>query len=188
MNMRVLIRVTCISLALALTGAVAADALTLGQTLDRGFLNEERDIVPLIEAMPADKFNFAPTAGEFKGVRTFAQQAKHMATVIYLMSSSILEQKAPVDTGKSDAGPESLQTKQQIVVYVKGAFSFGHRALLSLTEKNQMDMVASAIGNGKQARIASAVFMMYHSYDHYGQMVEYLRMNGLIPPSTQQGR
>jgi uncharacterized damage-inducible protein DinB len=182
--------VTCLALGLVLSGAIAAaaDTPTLAQTLDGRFLGEERDIVPLIEAMPADKFNFAPTMGEFRGVRTFGQQARHMATTIYLMASSILEQKPPVDTGATEDGPASLQTKEQIVEYVKGAFAFGHRALLSLTEKNQMEMAASPLGGGKQVRIASAVFMMYHSYDHYGQMVEYLRMNGLIPPSTQSGR
>ena len=182
--------VTCLSLGLILvcTVAVAAGAPTLAQTLDGRFLNEERDIVPLIEAMPADKFDFAPTAGEFRGVRTFGQQARHMATTIYLMSSSILEQNPPVDTGTTEEGPAARQTKDQIIEYVKGAFRFGHRALLSLTEKNQMDMTASPLGGAKQARIGSAVFMMYHSYDHYGQMVEYLRMNGLIPPSTQSGR
>jgi len=41
-------------------------------------------------------------------------------------------------------------------------------------------------GGAKQARIGTAVFMMYHSFDHYGQMVEYVRMNGIIPPASQQ--
>jgi uncharacterized damage-inducible protein DinB len=184
-----MIRIACTSLGLVLSCALfAADSLNLGQTLDGRFLNEERDIVPLAEAMPAGKFNFAPTLGEFKGVRTFAQQAKHMATVIYLMSSAILNQKPPLDTSNIDTGPDSVQTKEEIMEYLKGAFALGHKALLSLTEKNQMDMIPSALGGGKQARIAAAVFIMYHSYDHYGQMVEYVRMNGIVPPATQQGR
>jgi len=113
----------------------AADKPSLGQVLDGRFAGEEHDIVSLIEAMPANKFNFAPTMGEFKGVRTFARQATHMATAIYMMSSAILEQKPPVDIGTGEDGPTSLQTKEQILNYVKGAFAFGHKALLSITEK-----------------------------------------------------
>jgi uncharacterized damage-inducible protein DinB len=184
-----MIRISCTSLGLALSCAMfAADSPNLGQTLDGRFRNAERDIVQLAEAMPGRKFDFAPTMGEFKGVRTFAQQARHMATVIYLMSSAILDQRPPIDTSNIDVGPDSVQTKEQIMAYLKGAFALGHKALLSLTEKNQMDMITSPLGGGEQARIAAAVFIMYHSYNHYGQMVEYVRMNGIIPPATQQGR
>jgi len=178
----------CLTAGLSCGVALAADAPTLGQTLDGRWSNEERDIVPLIEAMPAAKFDFAPTNGEFKGVRTFAQQAKHMSTVVYLVSAGILGQKPPVDTGKADAGPDSVRTKEQVVEYVKGAFALAHKALLSLTEKNEMDMIPSPLGSGKQARISAAVFILYHSYNHYGQMVVYARMNGIVPPATQQGR
>ena len=106
---------------------------TVGQVLDGQFRNADREITSLVEAMPADKMNFAPTNGEFKGVRTFAQQAKHMATFIYIASSSISGEKAPVDLGKGEDGPDSVQTKDQIVSYVKGAFTFGHKALASVT-------------------------------------------------------
>ena len=164
----------------------AADAPTVGQTLDAQFRNADREIVGLFEAMHADKINFAPTSGEFKGVRTFAQQAKHMATYIYMLSSSVLEQKPPVDIGKGDAGPDSVQTKEQITEYLKGAFAFGHKALNSITEKNQMDQVAGPFPGSKMARIAAGVFMMYHNFDHYGQMVVYARMNGVVPPASQR--
>ena len=132
--------------------------------------------------MPADKMNFAPTAGEFKGVRTFAQQEKHLATYVYMASSAVLEQKPPVDIG-GDNGPDSVKTKEQIVDYVKGAFAYGHKALLSVTEKNQMEPVK--FEGRSMPRIGAAVFMMYHNFDHYGQMVEYLRMNGIIPPASR---
>jgi hypothetical protein len=165
--------------------ALAADAPTVGQTLDAQFRNAEREIVGLFEAMPADKINFAPTNGKFDGVRTFAQQAKHLATYIYMLSSSVLEQKPPIDIGKGDAGPDSVQTKEQITEYLKGAFAFGHKALNSITEKNQMDQVAGPFPGSKMARIAAGVFMMYHNFDHYGQMVVYARMNGVVPPASQ---
>ena len=171
--------------------AFAAGAPTVGETLDGQFRNAEREIVGLVEAMPADKINFAPSNGvingsEFTGVRTFAQQAKHLATYIYMLSSAVLEQKPPIDIGKGDAGPESVQTKEQIVAYMKGAFAFGHKALQSITEKNEMDQVPGPFPGSKMARIAAGVFMMYHNFDHYGQMVVYARMNGVIPPASQR--
>jgi uncharacterized damage-inducible protein DinB len=68
---------------------------------------------------------------------------------------------------------------------MKGAFAFGHKALESITEKNEMELVPASGPGRKMPRIAAATFMMYHNFDHYGQMVVYLRMNGLVPPASQ---
>ncbi len=179
-----------VALTLTSVAAFAADAPTVGQTFDGQFRNAEREIVGLVEAMPADKINFAPTnalikGSEFTGVRTFGQQAKHLATYVYMLSSTILDEKPPVDIGKDDSGPDSVKTKEQIVEYMKGAFAFGHKALQSITEKNQMDMVPANGPGRKMARVAAASFMMYHNFDHYGQMVVYARMNGVVPPASQ---
>ena len=57
------------------------------KVFDRQLTSTEKEVVSLVEAMPADKFSFAPTNGEFKGVRTFAQEAKHIAFVIDSVSS-----------------------------------------------------------------------------------------------------
>jgi hypothetical protein len=173
--------------------ALAADTPTVGQTLDSQFRQAEREIVGLVEAMPADKMDFAPTnsqipGSEFTGVRTFGQQAKHLATYIYMLSSAVLEQKPPIEIGTGDAGPDSVRTKEQIVDYMKGAFAFGHKALQSITEKNEMDQVPGPFPGSKMARIAAGVFMMYHNFDHYGQMVVYARMNGVIPPASRPRR
>jgi hypothetical protein len=188
-----MIRTMCFSLGLTLLWgpAFAADTPTLGQTLDGQFRNADREIIPLAEAMPADKYNFAPTNGEFKGVRTFGLQVRHLATYIYLLSSTILEQQPPLDIGgpaNDFNGPDSLKSKEQIVEYLKGAVAYGHKALQSINEKNYMDQVGRPTGGPKMARIAAATFMMYHDMDHYGQMVEYIRMNGMIPPASQPRR
>jgi uncharacterized damage-inducible protein DinB len=185
-----MIRTMLSSLGILLCSALAfaAEPPTLGQVLDGQFRNADREIVPLAEAMPAEKYNFAPTNGEFKGVRTFAQQVKHLATYIYLQSSAILEQQPPVDIGPATNdfnGPDALRTKEQIVDYLKGAVAYGHKALASITDKNYMEQVGRPSGGPKMARIAAATFMMYHDMDHYGQMVEYVRMNGIVPPASR---
>ena len=175
---------TLLVVGLFLGSAFGAEPQTVGQVLDRQFNIADREITSLVEAMPADKFNFAPSSaeikgGEFTGVRTFAQQAKHLAANIYDFSAAVLGEKPPVDTGKSD-GPDSVQTKDQVVACLKGAFAYGHKALLSLTQKNEMDPLRGG------PRIGDAVWMMWHSFDHYGQMVEYLRMNGILPPASRR--
>jgi formylglycine-generating enzyme required for sulfatase activity len=116
---------------------------------------------------------------------------RHLATYIYLLSSTILEQQPPVEIGgpaNDFNGPESLKSKDQIVDYLKQAVAYGHKALQSINEKNYMDQVGRPTGGPKMARIAAATFMMYHDMDHYGQMVEYLRMNGMVPPASQPRR
>lgn len=146
----------------------------------------ENELVPLAEAMPADKYNFAPAHGEFKGVRTFGQQVSHVAAVIYMVSAAALEQPNPSETGKGENGPESLQTKDDIVKYLKDAFAYGHKAMGTLTEQNLMQMVKSAFGDSKAPRVAMAEVAVWHSFDHYGQMVVYARMNGIVPPASRR--
>ncbi|PYX34201.1 MAG: hypothetical protein DMG80_03115, partial [Acidobacteria bacterium] len=83
---------------------------TIASVLDGTVKQIEGELVPAVEAMPEDKFGFAPTSGEFKGVRTFAAQAKHVAAVNYIIGSSILGEKIPVDTG-GENGPDVVKSK-----------------------------------------------------------------------------
>jgi len=56
---------------------------------------------------------------------------------------------------------------------------------LSLTDKNQLDMIEGPFGNNKSARGGLAMVAIWHPFDHYGQMVIYARMNGVIPPASR---
>ncbi|HWB83929.1 MAG TPA: DinB family protein [Bryobacteraceae bacterium] len=164
--------------------AYAAGAPTVASIYNGQIRGIESDIVPLAEAMPADKYNFAPTQGEFTGVRTFAQQAKHVAAVVYAMSAAALNEKPPVNI-ESEDGPASMQSKEQIVQFLKGAFAYAHKAANSLTAENQLDQV-KAIGEGTMARGQAVGMVAWHSFDHYGQMVVYARMNGIVPPASRR--
>jgi hypothetical protein len=159
-----------------------AKADGISQVFDSQITILEHEHLPLAEAMPADKYEFAPTNGAFKGVRTFAQQVRHMATLIYMASSAVLGEKAPVDIGKDDDGPAAVKTKAQLVEYLRGAIAFAHKAALSVNTKNELDDVT--FGDGKMKRVAAISMIAWHSFDHYGQMVEYVRMNGIIPPAS----
>ncbi len=157
-----------------------------GEIFDRQFKSLESELVPLAEAMPAEKYSFAPTHGEFSGVRTFGQQVSHTAAVLYAVCSSILGEKNPTEMGPKENGPASLQDKAQIVEYLKGAVAYGHKAMATLTSQNLTGLVASPFGSGKASRLSIASIALWHSFDHYGQMVVYLRMNGIVPPASRR--
>jgi hypothetical protein len=170
-------------LLLALLAAPVFAADPLATFYDAQLKGVEGDVMGLAGAMPAEKYNFAPTAGSFTGVRTFAQQAKHIATIIYQVSAAAGNQKPPVDIGSTDNGPDAVKTKEQVLAYLKGAFAFAHKSIATLTAQNQMETLKSPFG-GTIPRVFTASFVTAHSFDHYGQMVVYARMNGVIPPSS----
>src|SRR5216684_4998390 len=154
------------------------------QVLDRTVSNMEHEFVPAAEAMPEEKFGFAPTGGEFKGVRTFGQQIKHVAAVNYELGAAILEEKPPVDIG-DESGPSSVTTKADILKYLSDSFAYVHKAIQTINDKNLVQTVKSPFGEGKVTRLGLATTVAWHGFDHYGQMVEYLRMNSIVPPASR---
>jgi uncharacterized damage-inducible protein DinB len=157
---------------------------TVAQVLDRTVMNVEHEFVPAAEAMPEDKFGFAPTSGEFKSVRDFGEQVKHVAAVNYIFGAAILGERVPVDVG-DESGPASIKTKAQIVDYLKASFAYVHKAVQTINEKNLVEPVKSPFGEGTVTRLGLATSVSAHCFDHYGQMVEYLRMNGIVPPASR---
>jgi uncharacterized damage-inducible protein DinB len=167
---------------------------TIGAVIDREVSILEREFVSTAEAMPEDKFNFAPTSlniagSDFKGVRTFAEQVKHVAAANFEFWGAITGDKPPLPADSpNDNGPSALKTKAEIVKYLKDSFALGHKAAQSLaTAESALGMVPSPFGQGQQiTRLFLATFAVQHAFDHYGQMVEYLRMNGIIPPPSRR--
>lgn len=157
---------------------------TVTQVLDRSVTNTEHEFSSAAEAMPEDKFEFAPTNGEFKGVRTFGEQIKHVAAVNYMFGAAILSEKVPVDVG-DESGPASVKTKAQILSYLKDSFAYVHKAIETVNEKNLVDPLKSPFGEGSVTRLGLATSVAAHGFNHYGQMVEYLRMNGIVPPASR---
>ena len=157
---------------------------TVTQILDRVVANTEEEFVPAAEAMPEAKFSFVPTEGEFKGVRTFAQQIKHVAAVNYEVGAAILEEKPPIDLN-GEAGPASITSKADIIKFLKDSFAYVHKAVATINDTNLTETVRSPFGEGKVTRLGLATAISWHAYDHYGQMVVYLRMNGIVPPASR---
>ncbi len=160
------------------------DHPTVAQVLDSAAANIEHEFVPAAEAMPDDKFDYAPTSGEFKGVRTFAQQVKHVAAVNYILGAGILGEKPPAESG-GESGPASVTTKADIVKYLKASFEYAHKAIATINDKNMLEPMKSPFGDGTMPKMAMAGIITSHGFDHYGQMVVYLRSNGIVPPASR---
>jgi uncharacterized damage-inducible protein DinB len=144
------------------------------------------EVVGAAEAMPADKYDFAPpaTMGEFKGVRTFGAQVKHLAESNYEFFRGWT---VPGATAVDPKTIEALKTKDEIVKALKDSYTYAHAAIGTITTDNAWNAGPSFLPpQFKMTKASTAAFCIAHSMDHYGQMVEYLRMNGIIPPASRQ--
>ena len=157
---------------------------TLASTMDRQLSRVEELIVDVAEAMPEDKFNFTPEnlkipESDYKGVFTFAGQIKHVAAGNYFIWSTVAGEKLDEKLFNDGRGPDNLKTKAEVIQFLKDSFALGHRAAATLTPENMLQ------SDGKSTRISMATFVIAEAYNHYGQMVEYLRMNGIVPPKSR---
>jgi uncharacterized damage-inducible protein DinB len=156
-------------------GTLMSPSLTYGKLLS----GMEEEFVGAAEAMPAEKYDFVPptTAGEFKGVRTFGQQIKHVAEANYFFFGG--PNMSQADGKAMSDSIEKLTTKADIVKALKDSFVKAHAYVDSITPENAFVMTA----NGTRAGMAA--FGIAHFMDHYGQIVVYLRMNGIVPPASR---
>jgi uncharacterized damage-inducible protein DinB len=158
---------------------------TIAAIVDRQIDAVEKLVVEAAEAMPEEKYNFSPESlaipgADYKGVRTFAQQVRHVAASNYAIWWSLTGEDVPSDF-KGGNGPDTLKSKADIVKFLKDSYALGHRAAATLTAQNATETPA----NGRSSRLNLATFAIAHAYDHYGQMIEYLRMNGIVPPASR---
>src|SRR5215467_12359408 len=120
----------------------AAPPPTIASAIDRQVSILEREFVGAAEAMPDDKFNFTPTSlniagSEYKGVKTFAEEVRHVAATNYALWGPVTGDKPPIESTE-DNGPPSLKTKAEIINYLKSSFALGHKAAQSLTSENAL--------------------------------------------------
>ena len=158
---------------------------TIASAVDREISTIEKEIVEAAEAMPEDKFNFSPESlnipgSDYKGVRTFAVQVKHVAASNYALWSPLTGDKFP-ENFMGGNGPADVKTKADIIKFLKDSFALGHKAATTLTAENMLQPAE----HSKSIRLHLATFAVAHAFDHYGQMVEYLRMNGITPPASR---
>ena len=145
----------------------------------------EKEMMGVANAMPADKYSFAPSAAlfvpsqktEYSGVRTFASMVIHIAQANYFYGGALSGLKPEVNVKALG----DLKDKDQVVAALAASFVFEHKAIATLTPANAFESVR---GDTTRASLAGGV--VAHGFDHYGQLVEYLRMNGIVPPASQK--
>ncbi|HEY1870589.1 MAG TPA: DinB family protein [Chitinophagaceae bacterium] len=166
--------------------STCAGQQSISPAIERQFNKIESDILSSAQAMPEDKFNFTPESlniknSDFKGVRTFAGQIMHLATDNILIWSTITNASVSVDIEDVN-GPKNIKSKKDVIDYLKSSFAIGRNAISTLTTQNAMTLIDF---RGRQlSKLDLAFYALTHANEHYGQMVIYLRMNGIIPPPT----
>jgi uncharacterized damage-inducible protein DinB len=196
-NIAVVATIFCMSCALSFAQSggssssstqASTAAPTIASILNGQLRGIEGEIMGAAEAVPEDKFDFSPgTAnipGDFKTpepVRTMSEQFKHIGDALESYSSRIMGEKPPSTSGEN--GPKNIKTKQEVIDYLKGAFAKAHSAIDMITAQNATEELGT--GSRKPTRLSLAVQMIGHSNNHYGQIIEYLRMNGIVPTESR---
>ena len=176
--------------ALVLTAGLTFPARTLGQeridpmavTVGQSYTMIERSFIALADAMPAGQYAFKPTGGAFGDVRTFGEQVKHVACSNFAFFNEI-EKKAPPE-GCGTGGPHPATTKTELMAYLRESFAYGGQVLRTMTPANALEAAGGPYG-GKSTRLGLTTLAVWHASDHYGQLVVYLRMNGIVPPASR---
>ena len=141
----------------------------------------EGDFTSLAEAMPEEKWSFKPTQGAFTDVRTFAEQVKHVACANEAWAKKLRGEKPPdrCDTG----GPNPAKTKTEILAYLRESFVMLDGEIAKTKPDNLMALVKGPYAGDNRLEVLNSA--LWHISDHYGQLVEYVRMNGIVPPASR---
>jgi uncharacterized damage-inducible protein DinB len=164
---------------------------TFASALLRGLQYQEYEVRSAAEAMPEEKYSYRPAEGKFKSekpqfgpaeVRTFAEQVKHVACSNFGFAAEFDRQKPPEACDKG--GPSSAKTKKELLVYLRDSFVAIRKSLGAIDTKNMFDPIEGPYA-GPNTRLGLATVVFWHAADHYGQMLLYLRLNGIVPPASR---
>jgi hypothetical protein len=190
MNRRICILVAALVLSIAANPArpqqrpAPVKLTTLPTTIMDNWTFMQQEVIGLADAMPAEKYNFAPTSGAFTGVRTFAEQVKHVACANFGFFNEIEGVAPPPDCEKGGPDPNTMKTKAELMKYLRDSYDYSNKVIAKLTPQSMLDHVEGRYA-GPNTKIGMVMAAVWHATDHYGQMVEYLRMNGIVPPGSK---
>jgi len=155
----------------------------MAATVAQWFTMIEQSFIALADAMPAEKYGFKPTNGEFEHVRTFEEQVKHVACANFAFFNQIEKIEPPAEC--SMGGPSPAKTKAELMIYLRESFEYARSVLQTMTLANALEPAGGPYG-GESTRLGLTTLAVWHASDHYGQLVVYLRMNGIVPPASQR--
>jgi uncharacterized damage-inducible protein DinB len=173
------------------TAAEISKKETVASALLRQFESQEYEVRSAAEAMPADKYNFRAAEGLFKGakapfgpgdVRTFAELVKHIACSNFAFADELDGKEPPPACDKG--GPSPAKSRAELLTYLRDSFAAAKHSLDAITAKNMFDPIEGPYA-GPTTRLNLATVIIWHAADHYGQMTIYLRLNGIVPPTSR---
>ena len=169
----------CVVMSMVFAGAVsnaAAQSATLNAELLKDWLDMKTTLVKLANAMPEDKYSFKTTPPQ----RDFGQQVLHIATG-NVINLNFLRGKATPPVINRDA-----KSKAEVIKAMTDSFDYGEALIKEQTPASLFEVVQTNQFLGPSSRARVIYFLLGHSWDIYGQMVVYLRLNGGIPPASQR--
>ncbi len=175
----------CVALAFACLPLPAQDKNAIAPAVNGTWLELEAAFIAAAQAMPSGKYSFAPSQGAFAGVRTFAEQIKHAACANFAFFNEIEGKEPPADC--AHGGPDAAKTKAELVRYLQSSFEYADKVLATITTANALDRADGPYA-APSTKIGLVVTAVRHASDHYGQIVEYLRMNGIAPPAGKESK
>jgi DinB superfamily len=170
-------------LALPLCAQTGEIAKTIADSVGGPLKLAEGQLLSIAEAMPEGKYSFVPTAGKFDDARSFGEQVKHVGCSQFAFFNEIEGKTPPAECEKG--GPSKAATKAELIQYLRDSFDYGNNVLEAVNAQTALMRVEGRYA-GPNTRLGIAVTAVWHITDHYGQLVEYLRMNGMVPPVTQR--
>lgn len=137
-----------------------------------------RKLIAMAEDFPEDKYDFKPTPAQ----RSFAEQLLHVSNANYFFTNLAKGEKPPAE---EDPKRDQYKTKADVVAFVKKAYADGAAAIKAKGDKGMSDTVVDPFSHQK-ARISDLAYgFIEHSGEHYGQLVGYYRLSGLVPPESR---
>jgi uncharacterized damage-inducible protein DinB len=137
-----------------------------------------RKLIAMAEDFPEDKYDFKATPAQ----RSFAEQLLHAAGANYYFTDLAMGKKAPPE---ADPKRDQFKSKAEIVAFVKKAFADGAAAIQAKGDKGMSDLITDADAH-QQYRVADLAYgFAEHNGEHYGQLVVYYRLAGLVPPESR---
>jgi uncharacterized damage-inducible protein DinB len=137
-----------------------------------------RKLIAMAEDFPEDKYEFKPNPEQ----RSFREGLLHVADVNYFFTSPVKGEKPPA---QEDFSKDKLKTKAEVAAYVKKSFADGAAAIKAKGDAGLNSLVVDPYANQQVRVIDMAYGFMEHSGEHYGQLVVYYRVSGLVPPESR---
>ena len=170
------------SLAFPTPGDAQQRSDPMAQAVGQWFTMIEKSFISLAGAMPEEQYSFKPSGSEFRDVRTFGEQVKHVACNNFAFFNEIEKKEPPPRCGTG--GPSPAKTKAELMAYLRESFAYASGVLRTMTAANALDPAGGPYG-GNSTRLGLATLAVWHASDHYGQLVVYLRLKGIVPPASR---